>query len=75
MRIAEFELEQAQAALLRTRPRSPGDMESTRFEIRAPIGGRVLRVFQESATVVAAGARLLEASVAADTRPVTDGAA
>lgn len=60
VRIAEFELEQAQAALLQTRPRSPGDQEAIRFEIRSPISGRVLRVFQESATAVTPGTKLVE---------------
>lgn len=59
-RIAKFELEQARAALLRTRPFSPGEQSDWLFEIRAPIDGRVLRIFQESATVVTPGTRLLE---------------
>jgi HlyD family secretion protein len=58
--VADFELEQAQAALIHTRPRSPGETEPFRFDVPAPITGAVLRVFQESATVVAAGTRLLE---------------
>ncbi|MFM7148372.1 MAG: efflux RND transporter periplasmic adaptor subunit, partial [Gemmataceae bacterium] len=60
LRIAEFELEQAQAALIHTRPRSPGETEPFRFEVASPITGVVLRVFQESSTVVQAGTRLLE---------------
>jgi HlyD family secretion protein len=59
-RIAEFELQQARAALVRSRPRSPGESDPWRFDIRSPITGRVLRVFQESAAVVAPGTRLLE---------------
>jgi HlyD family secretion protein len=65
--IAQFELEQAQAALLRTRPR---DVETTdgaingnggwTFTIYSPINGRVLRVLQESSAVVTAGTALLE---------------
>lgn len=73
--IAEFELEQAQAALIRSRPRpesetSQGNGQTTSpggehengwtFTIRAPISGRVLRVFQESAAVVTPGTSLLE---------------
>jgi HlyD family secretion protein len=79
--IAHFELEQAQAALLRTRPRDDGIAAppasngtntfngSTsdaggnggwNFTIYSPINGRVLRVLQESAAVVTAGAPLLE---------------
>lgn len=59
-RIAEYELEQAQAALIHTRPRSPGETEPFRFEVASPITGLVLRVFQESSTVVQAGTRLME---------------
>jgi HlyD family secretion protein len=58
--IAEFELELARAALARTQPPSPGEAEAWRVEILAPIDGRVLRVFQESSTVITPGQRLLE---------------
>lgn len=70
--IAQFELDQAKAALLRSRPQeeSPGNGEKPapypdqsaqwHFKIPAPINGRVLRVFQESSGVVAAGTQLLE---------------
>jgi len=64
--IARFELELSQAALVQTRPNGGGSVEERRFEIHAPITGRVLRVFEESATVVAAGARLLEVGNTAD---------
>lgn len=57
--IAEYELEVARAALLRTRP-SPGGSEGQRFELASPIRGKVLHVFQESATVVTPGMKLLE---------------
>lgn len=60
IQIADFELDLARAALMRTRPRSPGDADSWRFEIHAPVSGRVLRVFQESLTTVTAGQQLLE---------------
>jgi HlyD family secretion protein len=83
VQIAQFELEQAQAALLRSRPEvADGDtvngaeVESgapasdsaaatdtsmfSRIEIRSPISGRVLHVFQESAGVVTAGTSLIE---------------
>src|SRR5688572_24581316 len=50
--VARFELELAQTALLRARPRSETEAEPGAFEIRAPVDGRVLRVLQESATVV-----------------------
>jgi len=65
--IARFELEQAQAALLRTRPRDDeeGDGKANgnngwTFTIYSPINGQVLRVLQESAAVVTAGTPLLE---------------
>ena len=64
--IAEFELDQAQAALIRSRPRTGDDADPSsdgngwNFNIRAPIDGRVLRVFQESSAVVTSGTSLLE---------------
>lgn len=71
--IARFELDQARAALLRSRPvaddaQEAGDENAAAGEvdngwniiIRSPVDGRVLRVFQESAAVVNAGTRLLE---------------
>ena len=54
--IARFELELAQAALVRTQP----DATNGHFEIHAPITGRVLRVHQESATIITPGTQLLE---------------
>jgi HlyD family secretion protein len=66
VQVADFELEQARAALLRTRPHSPGDPDWPRFEIRAPINGKVLHVFQESAAVLTAGTRLVEVGDPAD---------
>ena len=58
--IATFELQQAKAALLRTTRDSAEESDDWFFRIPAPITGRVLRVFQESATVVQAGERLME---------------
>ncbi len=60
VRVAEFEHEQAKAARVRTQPRLSADAEADRLDIRAPIGGLVLRVFQESEAVVAGGTKLLE---------------
>lgn len=60
--IAEYELQLARAALIHT-AEPTADTENPapfQFPIRAPITGRVLRVLQESSTVVAAGAPLLE---------------
>lgn len=60
--IAAFELEQAEAALIRTRPSQPAgsDDVGTQFRIVAPIDGAVLRVLRESEGFVAAGTPLLE---------------
>jgi HlyD family secretion protein len=60
VQVADFELKQAEAALILTRPGSPGAAESFRFEIPSPVSGVVLRVFRESATIVEPGTSLLE---------------
>lgn len=60
VQIADYELELARAALMRSNPREGPNGNSGHFPIVAPISGRVLRVFQESSAVVPAGARLLE---------------
>lgn len=64
--IAEFELDQAKAALLRSRQNGQSSVEEWNFPIRSPIDGRVLRVFQESAAVVTAGTPLLELGAPSD---------
>lgn len=66
LQIAEYELELARAALLRTDARSREDSDPWQFPILSPICGRVLRVFQESSAVVPPGARLLELGDPAD---------
>ena len=58
--IARFELEQARAALVRTHPVAEGQADDWRFDIAAPISGRVLRVLHESAGVVTPGTPLIE---------------
>lgn len=58
--IATFELEQAKAALIRSRAPAHGKPPDGRFEIRSPVTGRILRVFQESEAAVTAGSRLVE---------------
>lgn len=68
--IAKFELEQAQAALLHASPDRPAD--GWRFDIRAPVSGEVLRVFQESSAVVGAGAPLLEVGDSTDLEAAID---
>ena len=78
--IARFELEQAKAALLRTQSESAGNVPSTaaegaegpHFAIRSPINGRVLRVLQESMSVVPAGAPLIEVGDPRDLEVVID---
>lgn len=70
--VARFELRLAETALLRARPRSESDPEPGAFEIRAPVDGRVLRVLQESATVVAPGTPLVEVGDPADLEIVID---
>jgi HlyD family secretion protein len=71
--IARFELELAQAALLRTRPAEdyPND-DAWHLEIVSPITGRVLKVIEESATVVSAGTPLIELGDPADLEIVVD---
>ena len=76
--IAEFELRLAQAALIHTSDTNGAADDTTekpevatkdrefQLSIRSPITGRVLRVFQESATIVTAGAPLLEVGDPAD---------
>ena len=59
-RVAAFELELAKAALVRSEPKSLLPPEDRRLDIRAPVEGKILRVFQESASVITPGTRLLE---------------
>ena len=56
-KIAEFELEQSRAALIHS---TPGSAAAQRFQIPAPIDGKVLHLFQESSAVVPVGSKLLE---------------
>lgn len=67
--IARFEFEQAQAALGLVKKEAD---VLPHFEIRAPIDGTVLRVFQESASVVAPGVPLLEVGNPQDLEVVVD---
>jgi len=64
--VAQFDLELAKAALVFAQPGRDGRSTVPRFEIHAPISGRVFRVFQESATVVTPGTRLMELADARD---------
>ncbi|MEE9301603.1 MAG: HlyD family efflux transporter periplasmic adaptor subunit [Alphaproteobacteria bacterium] len=62
LRVREFELETARAALIE--PGEDGAFAATEskccVEVRAPVSGRVLRVLHESEGVVAAGTPLVE---------------
>ena len=59
-RVAAFELNLARAAFIRTNPKSALPPTESRLDILAPVDGKVLRVFQESAAVVTPGTRILE---------------
>lgn len=54
--VAEYDLAQAKAALLQMDAATTGST----VEIKSPVSGRVLKVFQESAMVVPAGTALVE---------------
>ncbi len=73
--IAEYELELERAALMLTAPasevKSPGD-KGMELSIKAPINGRVLRVYRESAAVLTAGASIIEIGDPLDLEVVTD---
>lgn len=56
LQVAEYELEQSKAALLQLENPGGGAM----MELKAPVNGVVLRVQQESATIVAPGTAILE---------------
>ncbi|MEZ6115258.1 MAG: HlyD family efflux transporter periplasmic adaptor subunit [Pirellulaceae bacterium] len=58
--IAEYELQQAQAALVRTQPQNDANATQWQFDIQSPIDGAVLRILQESSAVVTPGMPLLE---------------
>jgi HlyD family secretion protein len=68
--VARFELEQARAALLYANPSiqesGVGGGAVRRFEILAPVSGRVLRVLQKSAGVVTPGQALIQIGDPAD---------
>lgn len=56
LQVADYELAQAQAALLQLENPTGG----AAMEVKAPVSGLVLRVQQESATIVAPGTAILE---------------
>jgi len=58
LKIAEFELEQAEAALLQAQGMNPPSGQAV--EIKAPVTGFVLNVFEESARVITPGTQIME---------------
>ena len=64
LNVAEFELQQAQAVLVRGKEDGASDGEP--LVITSPVSGRILRVFQESERVVPAGFALVEVGDPAD---------
>jgi len=72
--VADYERKLARAALIHTQrdPNASLEQPEWRIEIRSPISGRVLRVFQESAMPVAAGAPILEVGNPLDLEIVVD---
>ena len=79
LKVAEFDshaadhrLAQAKASLSRARQDGGGAANPQRWPIRSPVAGKVLRVMQESETVVATGAPILELGNPADLEVVVD---
>ncbi len=64
LKVAEFELQQAQALLIRGQPSSPKPEQQAQgvapLFLTSPVSGKILRVMQESARVVPAGFPLME---------------
>jgi len=69
--IAEYELELERAALMMIDPEQQEDSKAE-LKIKAPIDGRVLRIIQESSTVVTAGSPLMELGDPSDLEVVAD---
>ncbi len=69
----EHQLEEARAALLRLQTGTPpGKPSDAAWEVRSPLGGRVLRLLHESETDVPLGEALLELADPADLEVVVD---
>jgi len=62
LKVAEYELQQSKAALLQIESPGSGNV----IEVRSPVGGKVLKVLQESAMVIAAGTAIIEIGDPAD---------
>ncbi len=69
--IAEYELDLEKAALLLTDPDAAGNSEMV-LTIKPPIDGRILRIYQESTTVVTEGSPLMEIGDPTDLEIVAD---
>lgn len=70
---AEHDLAAARAALLQLRGEAPGAQAAQKlWHLYAPVPGRVLKVWQESAGVVSAGTPLLDLADATDLEVVVD---
>jgi len=61
LKVADYELAQARAALARG-----SETNSELIEVKSPVSGRVLKVMQESETVVTPGVQILEVGDPAD---------
>ena len=73
LRVREFQLQTAQAALLGPDSAQPDSTDgSCCFEVRAPVSGTILRIYRESEAVVAAGAPLVEIGDPKDLEIVVD---
>lgn len=70
--VAEHQVELARAALLRAQQGAAGNAVGERLEIRSPVAGRVLRVFQESEGMVAVGTPLLDLADPSDLEILVD---
>lgn len=57
---AKYDLDLARAALLRSKPLAPEDVEKWQLRLQSPIDGLVMKVLQESETIVQQGTPLLE---------------
>ncbi|MFZ4764714.1 MAG: efflux RND transporter periplasmic adaptor subunit [Roseimicrobium sp.] len=66
LKIAEHELEQARAALLQVAGAGTTTGSAASVPVIAPVSGRVLKVIQESAVIVAPGTQILEIGDPAD---------
>lgn len=62
----------ARAALLQVRDGAAGKPSGWRWEVRTPVAGQVLKVMQESESIVAVGAPLLEVGQPAELEVVVD---